>query len=100
MAYGDRASANFHVADRPLARADAVEPVALVAGRLVQMHIFFAQGLLDDLPRITAFVAAIDEDLSFRADEGNAVYPFARLVFTAMDYLDPVGIDVFEAPLC
>ncbi len=76
-----RAGADLHVADRPLARPDAVQPVALVARRLVKVNVLLAERLLDDLPRIAGQVAAVDEDLAVAADEGDAVDLLAGLVF-------------------
>src|SRR5262245_8430789 len=51
VAYGHRSGPNLYIADWPLARLDARQPVALVARRLVQVDVFLAQRRLDDLFR-------------------------------------------------
>src|SRR5262249_4400983 len=88
VADGDRAGADFDVGDRIASRADAVEPVALVAGRAVQAHVFFADGNLDDLGGPAGEEPAIDVDGAVGAGEEHAAS--AR----AVDHFDTAAVNV------
>src|SRR5207248_96766 len=92
VADGHRAGADLHVADRPLPRADAVQPIALVAGRLVKVHVFFAERRLDDLAGPAFQETAIDDNLAVAADE-----VYAALFRAAVDHLHAIGVDVTHA---
>ena len=61
VADGDRAGADLDVGDRPLARADAVDPVAVMARRLEQVDVLLAQRLLDDALGLAGQLAAVGE---------------------------------------
>src|SRR5207244_11856284 len=85
---------DLHVANRSLPRADAVQPILLVAGRAVEVHVFLAQRSLDDLGRPAFQEAAIDDDLAIAADE-----VYAAFLRADVDHLHALGIDIAHAAL-
>src|SRR5262245_61009411 len=91
VADGDRAGADLDVRDRIATRADAVEPVALMAGRAVETHIFVADGDFDDLGGLAGEEAAIDVDGAVGTGEEHAAC--AR----AVNDFDAAGVEVADA---
>src|SRR5437879_2100409 len=72
MAHGYRSGADLDVADRRTARADAVQPITEMAGRLIEMHVFFTDGCLDDGLGLAAEEASIHVDRPVTASEQDA----------------------------
>ena len=87
MADGDRAIADRHVADRPSAISNAVDPVRMVAAAFVQMDVVGRQfyGLQRVGPRFQ--VPAVDFDLALGAREQDPVT-------AAVVHGDSVGVAV------
>ena len=59
---GDRhgPGADLHVGQRTLPRSDAVEPVAMVARRLLEVDFLCFQGFLDEADRVAGEVVAVN----------------------------------------
>src|SRR5262249_35818331 len=91
VADGYRAGADFDVADRFFPACDAVEPVLLVARRLIELDVLVAERLPEDVLRIALDEAAIDIDGAVGADEKDAAS------LAGVNDLDAIGIDVPDA---
>src|SRR5438128_6224759 len=69
MTNGHAARADLNISHRPLARADAIEPVAVMARRSEEVQVLFAERLFDDAFRLGSQLAAIDVKFAFGALE-------------------------------
>lgn len=82
---GGGACSCFHIGQRAFSRVDAIEPIAMVSGRVFQMDFVIREWLLRQLSRIAAQVPTRDPQRSIFAMKGTPVG-------TAMDDLNAIGV--------